>query len=174
VPDPSPARPIARLITELRFSGLGQFALGLACLVVALTGSDLAPVRALVPFVVAFAAMAAFSAYGSRWMRTAQMPSAPDGVRVEDEAATVRRSLVKVAVALVLVALAVSLGPAFAAVFGGLLAGAGAVELRDYTWLKERERALGREIHRELGRFPLGGGKRALYTRPMSASTLAT
>lgn len=172
--DTSPARPIARLVTELKFSGLGQFALGLACLVVALTGSDLDPVRALVPFVVAFVAMGAFSAYGARWMRIADMRPVPAGARVEEESSTIRRSLLKVVVALVLVGLAVSLGPAFGAVFGGLLAAAGAVELRDYTWLKAREEAEGLAIHREVGRMPLAGGGRALYTRPMSASTLAT
>lgn len=172
--DTSPARPIARLVTELKFTGLGQFALGLACLVVPLTGSDLDPVRAFVPFAVAFIAMGAFSAYASRWMRIAQMRAVPPGSRVEDHRTTVRRSLVRVAIALVLVALAASLGPAFAAVFGGLLAAAGAVELRDYTWLKAREEASGLAIHRELGRVPLAGGGRALYTRPMSASTLAT
>ena len=73
VSDTSPSRPIARLITELRFSGLGQFALGLACLVVALTGSDLDPARALVPFIAAFLAMGAGEAYGARWMRIAEM-----------------------------------------------------------------------------------------------------
>ena len=174
VPDTSPARPVARLVTELRFSGLGQFALGLACLVAALTGSDLDPVRAIVPFAVAFAAMGAFSAYGSRWMRIAPMREVPAGAVVEDQTTTVRRTMVKVVIALVLVALAVSLGPAYGAVFGGLLAAAGAVELRDYTWLKGREEAEGVAIHRELGRVPLAGGGRALYTRPMSASTLAT
>ena len=172
--DTSPARPIPRLVTELKFSGLGQFALGLACLVVALTGSDLDPARALVPFIVAFLAMGAFSAYGARWMRIADLRPVPADAIVEDYATTVRRSLLKIVIALVLVGLAVSLGPAFGAVFGGLLAAAGAVELRDYTWLKAREEAEGVAIHRELRRVSLAGGGRALYTRPLSASTLAT
>jgi hypothetical protein len=174
MPQTSPERPLARLTTELRLTGVGQFALGLSCLVVALTGSDLDPVRAIVPFAVAAAAMGAFSAYGSRWLRLAETGVAPEDARREDPSATMRRSLIKVAVALVLVAVAVGLGPAFAAVFGGLLCGAGAAELRDYTWLRDREKALGREIHRELGRFPLAGGGRVLYTRPTSESTLAT
>ncbi len=174
MPETSPARPLARLSAELRVTGLGQFALGLACLVVALTGSDLEPVRAVVPFLVAFVAMGAFSLYGSRWLRLAESSPAPSGARFEDPAATARRSLVKVAVALLLVALAVGLGPAFGAVFGGLLCAVGGAELRDYTWLRDRERATGREIHRELARFPLAGGARSLYTRPMSESTLAT
>ncbi len=170
----SPARPIARLTTELRVSGLGQFALGLSCLVVALTASDLSAIRAIVPFAVAALVMGALSLYGSRWLRLVELLAAPSDAAVEASLTTTRRSLAKVAVALVLVALAVSLGPAFAAVFGGMLCAVGAVQLRDYGWLRDRERALGREIHRELGRFGLGAGGRALYTRPTSESTLAT
>jgi hypothetical protein len=174
VPETSPARRIARLSTELRVTGLGQFALGLACLVAALTGSDLEPVRAVIPFLVAFAVMGAFSVYGSRWLRLAEILPAPGDARVEEHSATTRRSLVKVAVGLLLTALAVSLGPVFAVVFGGLLCAVGTAELRDYTWLRDRENASGREILRELGRFPLAGGGRSLYTRPLSESTLAT
>lgn len=174
MPETSPARRLARLSAELRTTGLGQFALGLACLVAALTGSDLEPVRAVVPFLVAFVVMGALSLYGSRWLRLVQTLPVPADARVEEPGATTRRSLVKVAVGLVLVAFAVSLGPAFAVVFGGLLCGVGTSELRDYTWLRDRENADGREILRELGRFSLSGGARSLYTRPLSESTLAT
>jgi hypothetical protein len=174
VPETSPARRVARLSSELKVTGLGQFALGLSCLVAALTGSDLEPVRAVVPFLVAFVVMGAFSLYGSRWLRLAETHPVPAGTPVEDPAATTRRSLVKVAVGLLLVALAVSLGPVFAVVFGGLLCSVGTAELRDYQWLRDRETASGREILRELGRFPLAGGGRSLYTRPLSESTLAT
>lgn len=174
MPETTPARRVARLSTELRVTGLGQFALGLSCLVVALTGSDLEPVRAVVPFAVALLVMGAFSLYGSRWLRLAEMLPLPAGAPVEERSATVRRSLVKVAVALLLMALALSLGPAFGVVFGGLLCAVGVAELRDYTWLRDRESAGGREILRELGRFPLAGGGRSLYTRPLSESTLAT
>ena len=170
----SPERPIARLTSELKVSGLGQFALGLACLVVGLTGTDLAPVRVVVPFVATFAAMGVVSVSTSRWLRAAAMPSAPSDVRIEPASTTTRRSLIKVAVALFLVGIATSLGPVLGAVFGGMLCAAGAVELRDYSWLRDRERGSGREIHREVGRFPRAGGPRALYTRPMNASTLAT
>lgn len=172
--DTSPARPVARLVTELRMSGLGQFALGLGCLVAALTSSDLPVVRAVVPFAVAFAAMALVSAYGSRWMRNAAMRAVPAGTTIEETATTNRRTMVKIVIALVLVGLAVSLGPALGAVFGGLLAAVGAVELRDYTWLKARETSDGIAIHREVGRIPVAGGGRVLYTRPTSAATLAT
>ena len=174
MPETSPARRIARLSTELRVTGLGQFALGLSCLVVALTGDELEPARAVIPFLVALVAMGAFSLYGSRWLRLAETLPVPGDARVEERSATLRRSLVKVAVGLLLVAFALSLGPAFGVVFGGLLTAVGAAELRDYTWLRDRENASGREILRELGRFPLAGGGRSLYTRPLSESTLAT
>lgn len=174
MPDRSPARPLARLVTELKYSGLGQFALGLACLVVALTSSDLDAVRAVVPFFVAFAAMTAFSLQASRWMRAAEVHPAPAGASLEEEPATRRRAMVKLVIALVLVGLAVSLGPVTGAVFGGLIAAVGVVELRDHTWVRDREAASGVAILREVGRMPLSGGGRALYTRPLSASTLRT
>ena len=172
VSETTPAR-LARLSSELRVSGLGQFALGLACLVVGTTSGDVSWVRVSVPFIVAFAAMAGVSLYVSRGLRTAPAAPAPPQARVEEPAATTRRSLLKLAVGLFLVGVATSLGPATAAVFGGLLAGVGAVQLRDYQWLTAREKASGQEIHREVGRPPFRGS-RALYTLPTKPSTLAT
>lgn len=166
-------RRLARLSSELRVSGLGQFALGLACLVVGTTSGDVSAVRVAVPFVVAFAAMAGVSVYVSRGLRSAPAAAAPQDARVEDARVTTRRSLLKLAVGLFLVGLATSLGPAAAAVFGGLLSGVGAVELRDYQWLTAREKASGEELHREVGRPPFRGS-RTLYTLPMKPSTLAT
>lgn len=174
MPETSPARAIARLPTELRVSGVGQVAIGVACLVVVLTAGGLEPARALVPFAVTFVAVGAFSLYGSRWMRVAPTPPAPAGARVEDRPTTMRRSIAKLSVAVLIAALAVALGPGLGVVLGGLVAGVGAVDVRDYLWVRGREEALDREIHRELGRFPLAGGARALYTRPMNESTLAT
>jgi hypothetical protein len=174
VPETSPARAIARLPTELRVSGVGQVAIGVACLVVALTAGALEPVRALVPFAVTLVAVGAFSLYASRWMRVAATPPAPADARIEDRQTTMRRSVVKLTVAVLIVALAVALGPGLGVVLGGLVAAVGAVDVRNYFWVRGREETLDREIHRELGRFPLAGGARALYTRPMNESTLAT
>ncbi len=173
VSETSPARRLARLSSELRVSGLGQFALGLACLVVGTTSGDTEAVRVAVPFVVAFAAMAGVSLYVSRGLRGATAATAPQDARVEDASVTTRRSLLKLAVGLFLVGVATSLGPATAAVFGGLLAGVGAVQLRDYQWLTAREKASGQELHREVG-LPPFRGSRTLYTLPMKPSTLAT
>lgn len=174
MPETSPERPIARLPTELRVSGVGQVAIGAACLVVALTASTLETARAIVPFLVAFVAVGAFSLYASRWLRTADTPPAPDGAEVEERSVTMRRSIIKLSVALVIVAVAVAVGPGLGVVLGGLVCAVGAVDVRDYLWVRGREQTLGREIHRELGRFPLAGGARPLYTRPMNESTLAT
>ena len=165
VPATSPARPIARLSLELRVTGRGQFALGLACLVVALTASDLAAAgargaRSWSPS----SRSGGFSLYGSRWLR--RRPARPRARRRPGRGArlTARRSLVKVAVGLVLVAFAAPLGPAFGVVFGGLLAGVGAVELRDYTWVRERENAGGRrDPPRARAAPPSPAGARALH-----------
>ena len=50
---------------------------------------------------------------------------------------------------------------------GGVVAAVGAVDIRNFRWVRDRERAEGDELFRELGGSPFAGGKRALYTRPM-------
>jgi len=174
VPNTTPARRLARLSSELRVSGLGQFALGLACLVVGVTSRDVAWVRVTVPFIITFAAMAVASLWISRSLRAAPSADVPSGTRVEDASATTRRSFLKLLVGVFLVGLATSLGPVVAALFGGLLSGVGAVELRDYQWVLGRERESGRELLREVGRLPLAPGARTLYTLPMKPTTLRT
>ena len=153
---------------------MGQFALGLACLAAALSASDLAPVRAFVPFAVAFAVVGGLSLYGSRWMRTAPAPEADPQIAVEAPAITIRRSLVGLAVALLAVTVASIVGPGLSVVLGGVVAAAGAVDIRNYTWARAREATLGASLFREIGRSPFASGRRPLYTRPTSESTLAT
>ena len=174
MPPTSSGRPIARLATELRVSGIGQFALGFACLAAALSASDLPPARAIVPFVVAFVAVGALSVRGSRWMRSATTPPAAPDLAVEEPGLTIRRTLVGLAVALLAVAVTSALGPGLSVVLGGVVAAAGAVDIRNYNWARGREAALGADLFRQTGRSPLAGGRRALYTRPTSESTLAT
>lgn len=163
----SPGRPIARLALELRFTGSGLLALGIACLVVAAASRDVAAARLAVPFVVAFVAVGGFSLYNSRWLRAAPRPAAAPGVRIEEARLTARRVLVSLLLPLIAVGVAAALGPGLAVVMGGVVAGVGAVDIRNFRWVRERERAEGGEIYRELGGSPFAGGKRALYTRPM-------
>lgn len=174
MPKTTPARRLARLSSELRVSGLGQFALGVACLVVGVTSGEVAWIRVTVPFIVAFAAMAGVSLWISRSLRAAPLTDVPGDARVEDASSTTRRSFFKLLIGVFLVGLATSLGAVTAAVFGGLLAGVGAIELRDHQWLVRREQETGRELLREVGGVPLRGGSRVLYTLPMKPTTLRT
>lgn len=163
----SPGRPIARLALELRVTGSGLLALGVACLIVAAASGDVEPARLGVPFAVAFLAVGAFSLQNSRWLRAAARPGAEAGIRIEERGHTVRRLLVSLILPLIAVAVAAALGPGLAVVMGGVVAAVGAVDIRNFRWVRDRERAEGDEIFRELGGSPFAGGKRPLYTRPM-------
>lgn len=158
-------RPIARLETELRMSGIGQSVAGVVALVIALAVGDEGVARVLVPFAAAAVLLAALSAWSTRWLRAPAIPEA-GGQAVEPSGETVRRSLVILALPVVVLAILVGIAAPVAAVLGGVLVGAGAVDLRNLAWVRERERALGRGIYRELGRSPFAGGRRPLYTRP--------
>lgn len=163
----SPGRPIARLLLELRVTGTGQAALGLACLFVALAARNIPPVGAILPFVVAFLAVGGFSLYNARWLRTAPTPPAATGVRVEERNLTLRRTLISLIPPLVAVAVVSFLSIALAVVLGGVIAGVGAVDLRNFIWVRDRESEGGAEIYRELGPSPFSSGRRPLYTLPM-------
>jgi hypothetical protein len=166
-------RPIARLGTELLVSGVGQVAIGLAGLVAALLLAD-SGVRAVVPFAVAFLALAGVSALTSRWLRNAEPSDAEPGARVETTALTVRRVSVTLLLAAAAVAVAAVIGGGLAAVLGGVVAGVGAVDLVNRAWLAGRERRTGLGLYRELGPSPFSSGRRPLYTRPRKDITSAT
>ena len=174
MPEATPARPVARLVHELSVTGVGQLALGLAVLAVALSATDIEPARALVPFAITFAVMSGLSLYQSRWMRDAPMPPANPDARVEEPSLRTRRSLVGLAPALLGVAVGTLIGPGLGVVLGGVVAGVGVIDLRNRAWAREREHEMGAEIQRELGGSPFSTGRRPLYTRPRNASTLAT
>lgn len=168
------ARPIARLATELRLTGVGQLAIGIAGLLVATLGADVALARVLVPFVVVFTLLAGLSVYNTRWLRDdAAVAAAAPGARVESTSDTLRRCLVGLVLALLAVALVGAAGPGLAAVLGGVVAAVGAVDLLNDRWVRAREASTGEEIYRELGRSPFAPGRRPLYTRPRNESTLA-
>jgi hypothetical protein len=173
VQPPPTARPIARLTTELRLTGVGQLAIGVAGLLVALTAGDVAPARALVPFVVVVALIGGLSVFSTRWIRDdADPPPASDDARIETSSDTLRRCLVGLALALAAVGLVGAAGPGLAAVLGGVVAAVGAVDLFNHRWTQQRERETGDEIYRELGRSPFSAGRRPLYTRPRNVSML--
>lgn len=154
-------------------TGIGQLLVGLTGLVIALVTGDGAG-RMVIPFVVTFAVIAGVSVYASRWMRDAEPGAAASGVRIEETRLTVRRSLVGLVIALVVVIAAGVIGAGLAAVLGGVVAGAGAVDLANQAWARRRERETGLALYRELGSSPFSSGRRPLYTRPTRDITLAT
>jgi hypothetical protein len=167
-------RPIARLATELLASGVGQIAVGLGGLMAAVLLVDAPAARAIVPFVAAAAALGGVSLLTTRWLRGAEPGDADPRTRVETTGLTVRRTAVTLVLAAGAVAIAVLISPGLGAVFGGVVAGVGAVDLRNCAWVRRRERETGLAVYRELGPSPFSSGRRPLYTRPRNDITLAT
>ena len=174
VPATTPVTPVARLVTELSVTGVGQLALGLAVLAVGLTAADIDPVRILVPFAVVFVVMCGLSLYQSRWLRDAPTPPVDPGARVEEPSDTTRRSLVAILPAIIAVAVCTIIAPGLGVIVGGVVAAVGLIDLRNRAWVQDREREAGADFLRELGRSPFTTGRRRLYTRPRKASTLRT
>lgn len=166
--------PVARLELELRTTGVGQLAIGVAGLVVALTARDVSPAQGLVPFVIVMALVGGLSHYATRWIRSAETPSVSPSAQVEERRLTLRRCVLGLTFALLAVAAATAVAGGLGAVLGGVVASVGAVDLLNLRWLRGREEETGRQILRELGRSPFAGGRRPLYTRPRNESTLAT
>lgn len=162
-------RPIAALHTELRITALVLLVTGAAGLAGAIA-RELGVVEALVAaLVIAVLVAAVHALVNHRWLR-AQARSAPragEGVRVEERRLTVRRTLVGLAPAVVLIAGAVGLAPGVAAPLCGMLLGFGAVDLAGALWAERRRRETGDTLYRELGGSPFAGVRRPLYTRPM-------
>jgi len=168
-----PARPIARLTTELRITGVGQVAIGVAGLLVSVVAGDVEVVRALVPFTLCLVLIGGLSFVSTRWMRSDEDLPPAGGVRVEDSAGTMRRCVVGLVLALAAVGLVGAAGAGLAAVLGGVVAAVGAVDLVNHQKVRLREEATDAAIYRELGGSPFSAGRRPLYTRPLNESTLA-
>lgn len=166
--------PVARLVTELSVTGVGQLALGLAVLAVGLTSADISPARVLVPFAVVFLVMCGLSLHLSRWLRQGSPPPVDPDARVEEPSDTTRRSLVAIVPAIAAVAVCTILAPGVGVIVGGVVAAVGLIDLRNRAWAQARERETGAELVRALGRSPFATGRRPVYTRPRKASTLRT
>lgn len=158
--------PVARLVTELSVTGVGQLAVGLAVLAAGLTAADIDAARILVPFAIVFAVMCGLSNHQSRWMRQAPTRPVDSGARVEEPSDTTRRSLVHILPAIALVAVCTIVAPGVGVIVGAVVAAIGLIDLRNRAWAQEREREDGAQIMRELGRSPFTTGRRPLYTRP--------
>ena len=174
MPATTPVTPVARLVTELSVTGVGQLALGLAVLAVGLTSADLEPARVLVPFAIVFLVMCALSVYQSRWLRQAPAPPLDPAARLEEPSDTTRRSIIGILPAIVAVSVCTIIAPALGVIVAGVVAAVGLIDLRNRAWAQDREREEGSELLRALGRSPFATGKRPLYTRPRKASTLRT
>ena len=174
MPATTPVTPVARLVTELSVTGVGQLALGLAVLAVGLTSADLDPERVLVPFAVVFVVMCGLSVYQSRWMRQAPAPPVDPAARLEEPSDTTRRSLVGILPAIIAVSVCTIIAPGLGVIVGGVVAAVGVIDLRNRAWAQDRERETGADLLRALGRSPFATGRRPLYTLPRKASTLRT
>jgi hypothetical protein len=169
-------RPLARLGTELRTSGVGYLILGAAGLAGALARGT-SPGRALLPFAVVTAALAFVQARaGFSWIRRTvhDAASAPAAAAAEPEAATVRRIATGLVVYLAAVVAAILVGRGLGAIVGGVAAGVGLVDLFASRWVSAREREDAVTLLRETPSQPFASGRRPIYTRPVSATTLAT
>ncbi|MGD9571048.1 MAG: hypothetical protein AB7V62_04080 [Thermoleophilia bacterium] len=171
--EPPTARPIARLATELRFTGLGQIAIGLGGVVAALIAADESAARLLVPFAIVVLLIGGLSIYNTAWLRRDAPAGEAAGARIETTSDTYRRSAVGLVLALVAVALVGAFGPSLAAILGGVVGAVGLVDLYNDRWVRAREKTTGEALYRELGRSPFSPGRRPLYTRPLKDSTLA-
>ncbi|MGD9694526.1 MAG: hypothetical protein AB7V42_02565 [Thermoleophilia bacterium] len=167
-------RPIAPLALELRTTGVGQLVIGAIGLVVALIRDDVAPARAIIPFVATFVALAAVSSFSSKWLRSGETGPASEEARVEIRSETIRRCSISLLIGAAAVGAGIAAGGGLSAVLGGVLCGVGLVDLLNLRSVRARERADGTEVFRELGASPFAGGRRPLYTRPRNASTLST
>ena len=100
--------------------------------------------------------------------------TAPAGAEEEPNARTVRRTATSLLVYLLAIVAAISVGRGLGGVVGGVAFGVGVVELVAARWVTGRERDDGAEMLRETPTSPFASGRRPIYTRPTSASTLAT
>lgn len=166
MPVSQPVRPIARLATELRTSGVGQVLIGLVGLILALAFGDLSLGQALVPFAVVLVLVGGISVWSTRWLRDPQLPAAEGGGAIEPPGETVRRTMVVLVLPLVFMAVVVALVPAGAVALAGVVVGVGVVDLWNFNSVRAREHAMRRGIYRELGASTFTGGRRPLYTRP--------
>lgn len=169
-------RPLARLGTELLTSGVGYLVLGVAGVLGALARGA-GPGRVLVPFAVVLLALALVQARtGFAWVRRSVREAGPppSGAAEERGTATVRRTATALLLYLVAVVVAIAVGRGLGGIVGGVAAGVGLVELYAARWVAARERKDGVELLREAPSHPFASGRRPVYTRPVSAATLAT
>jgi len=167
-------QPIAQVQRELRVDGIGQLAIGVFGLAAALA-IGVSPERALLPFAVAGLAMAGVQfAIMNRWLRREIDSAGPPatGAPLEPSKLTMRRSLIKLALFFGVLVLMVPFG--LSGVFGGVVVGIGAIDFATSVWLGRQEQDRGVTVYREVGASPFSGGRRTIYTRPTSASTLET
>jgi hypothetical protein len=159
-------RPIARLDVELRASALLALCIAAAGLFGAI-GRGTEAGRAIVGFAVAAILFGIVSHVATRFLRTGErLPRAAEGVLIEHPAQTMRRTIVGMALPMLAVIVLLAVSGGTGAVFGGVLAGIGVIDLANLAALRRRQ-AAGREVvFRELGGSPLAGGRRPLYTRP--------
>src|SRR5204862_1176137 len=161
--------------TELVVTGTGQVVMGLGGLAGALArGVEVG--RALVPFAIGLGVSLAVTggSFGTIRKSARSAPAAPADAEVEDGDRTARRLSLPLLVVAGAVAISVGIAGALGALVGGVAAGIGTVELVAARWSARHASHEGVELLREARVFLLATARRPIYTRPTSASTLAT
>jgi hypothetical protein len=166
---------LARLRTELVVTGTGQVIMGVGGVAGALArGVHVG--RALVPFAIGLLIALGVTAASFGTIRKAaeSAPAAPVDAEIEDGDRTARRLSLPLLVVAGAVAISVGIAGALGALVGGVAAGIGIVELVAARWSVRYASRQGVELLREARVFLLATARRPIYTRPTSASTLAT
>lgn len=158
---------LAHFATELRVTGGGQVAIGVAGLAWGLA-HDLGLARGLGLFAAAFVVVGALFLLRARALETADPPPAPPGAELEAGGSTLRRALLGLVLPLAAVVVCVLLGHGLGALIGGVVAAVGAVDVRALLLVLRREAAGGGELWRALPEAPLARGRRPLYRVPRS------
>ena len=135
------------------------------------------PVRVLVPFTLISLLLGGVQyAAGFGWVkRTATAaPKAPKDAPLEPRAGTIRRSLVALGVIVLALLFTLLYRGELAAIVAGVGFGVGMVDLLSSRWVAQREQEKGITLLRESAASPIAAGRRAVYTLPTRAKTLAT
>lgn len=167
------ARPVAPLARELTVAAAGTALVAAGGLAAALATID-GPLRGVLLFVVSAAVVGATQAARAAWIGHAPAPAVADGAPVERRADTIRRHVVILVPAAVLVGVCVVVGGGLGALIAGVVAGTAAGDARALNVARRREGRDGAVLLRELGGHPFAGPRRPLYIRSRSESTLFT
>lgn len=160
------ASPISR---DLAINGGGLAVVGVAGAVVTAVLIDGGPARAIIPFIiVALVFGLAQVVVSGGWLQkaVADAPAAPPDLRVEPDAATLRRAGLPVLIAALLIVITLFAWVQFAALLAGVAFAAGMTDLRARAWVTRRERQDDVTVLRAPAPLPFSTARRTIWVRP--------